>query len=72
MANDMQFFIISPIYIYLLYKKRVVGHLLVLVGIVTSFMTNGIISSKYDVTSLMFGYACCHYNNNELAKTLLF
>ncbi len=55
MANDMQFFIFTPIYIYLLYRKPLIGHIYVMKSIVVCFLATGIVSSKYDLHSLMFG-----------------
>lgn len=50
LANDFQFFLLSPPIIYLYCKKRFTGYLASLLIIIGSMLTNGIVTAIYDVT----------------------
>lgn len=49
LANDMQFFIISPFIIYLLYRFWWAGLAVIMAGIAGSLTTTGIISNYYEI-----------------------
>ncbi|XP_048774347.2 nose resistant to fluoxetine protein 6-like isoform X2 [Ostrea edulis] len=44
LANDMQFFVLSPILIYPLYRKRVIGYILVLALLIMQAVFRGVMS----------------------------
>ncbi|KAL3870249.1 hypothetical protein ACJMK2_038326 [Sinanodonta woodiana] len=54
LANDMQFFIISPILLIALYRSPVIGGIVSGIFLTATFITSGVISSVNDVAANVF------------------
>ena len=50
LANDMQMFIISPIFLYLLYKWRLLGHVSCFAAILSAMIAVGVVTKDYALT----------------------
>ncbi|XP_062589905.1 nose resistant to fluoxetine protein 6-like [Saccostrea cucullata] len=50
LANDMQFFVLSPFIIYPLYRKPLIGYILILALMVMQLVYRGIMSVQLDMT----------------------
>ncbi len=50
LANDMQMFIISPVFLYLLYKWRLLGHVACFSAILSAMIAVGVVTKDYALT----------------------
>ncbi|KAK3088750.1 hypothetical protein FSP39_023299, partial [Pinctada imbricata] len=54
LANDMQFYVISPIFILPLYYSQTIGIVVVMVGILACSITSGVISKTENLPATLF------------------
>jgi len=63
LANDMQFYIISPLILYLIYHWFYVGVVIIGVFLVTGFVITASLAAVYDYQASMFSVLAYNYTN---------